>query len=239
MAVLRVMTGGYCWLDHELEGLTCGKTRTFLLWYVVFRRDMLRFLWHVVVFVVVCCDCLWYVCGFPKSVIGMVVFAELSGVCSCILRCVVVRFRFFFFCEYLGVSFRDTLTTRITYPATHTRNNAHIITTNSVQHTFNTQNINTKGSHAPGRWLSGSWHTRTLHVRQRSVEMRLQALSSFACLGALEQSLRGSSSPTHFSQFVLGARCVYCDPETACACTSLLPWCVGSLVVLGGLAVLL
>ena len=49
---------------------------------------------------------------------------------------------------------------------------------------------------------------RTLHMRQRSVQMRLEGLSSFACLlgigdrGTQEQSLRGSTSPTHLSHFV-------------------------------------
>ena len=47
-------------------------------------------------------------------------------------------------------------------------------------------------------------------MRQRSVLMRLQGLSSFACLtgaddpGVQEKSLRGSSSPAHVSKFVLG-----------------------------------
>ena len=90
----------------------------------------------------------------------------------------------------------------------HTHNNNNIQQTQSTQHT--TFNVHTKGSHAPCRWLSGSWHTRVLHRRQRSVQMRLEGVTSFACpidaddRGAHEQSLRGFSSSTHVSHFVFG-----------------------------------
>ena len=83
-------------------------------------------------------------------------------------------------------------------------------------------------------------------MEQRSVQMRLGVLDNFACplgaddRGAQMQSVRGSRSPTHVPQFVLGTTLhVLSLSRCSFACKAFSSMVLWLLVVFGELAVLL